>query len=362
MMNNTRVQELMASMNSFRKGAYHKSEILNEMLALQNEIVNLTFNGVHATTAELRIYDVERHLEELNVECGHVADEALRKFIEGSKVLCNLIKAEISGNKGEFKAFRSLEYLKSQNVVLKNVELEDGDLRTELDAVVITPKCITIVEVKNTNRNIFIDERGNYYRIGEFLKKDCDIAGKMAVKENLLRKALADAGITDVKIQGIVVFTDNRIEVQNKYSDLRTCFVSQLNYMIDGIKGEEIFSNDDMEKIKEVVEAAECKEYYTAGFDAEQYKLDFATVMATLEAASEIKAEVDEEEIKAEAVAPKNEAIEHRNKVPETKKASFKDVMRTIISSKYTRYAGSAVAGFALAIISGVAVINTINR
>lgn len=163
MMNNTRVQELMAGMNSFRKEAYHKSEILSEMLALQSEIVNLTFNGEHAVEAELKIYDVERHLQQLNDECGHVADEALQRFIEGSKVLCNLIKAEISGNKGEFKAFRTLEYLKSQNIVLKNVELEDGDLRTELDAVVITPKCITIVEVKNTSKNIFIDEAGNYY-------------------------------------------------------------------------------------------------------------------------------------------------------------------------------------------------------
>lgn len=346
MMNNTRVQELMAAMNSFRKEAYHKSEILSEMLALQSEIVKLTFNGDHAATAELKIYDVERHLEQLNEECGHIADEALQRFIEGSKMLCNLIKAEISGNKGEFKAFRTLEYLKSQNVVLKNVELEDGDLRTELDAVVITPKCITIVEVKNTSKNIFIDENGNYYRTGEFLKWDCDIAGKMSVKETLLRKALTDAGITDVKIQGVVVFTNNRIEVQNKYSALRTCFVSQLAYIIDGFKGEQIFNTDDMEKIQEVIEAAECKEYYPAGFDAEQYKMDFATVMATLESVSAVKEEIVEEE----------------SKVIETKKVTFKDVMRAIFTSKYTRYAGSAAAGFALAVISGVATINTINR
>lgn len=345
----TRIEELMANMKSFRKEAYHKSEILDEMLALQSEIVNLTFNGEHAATAELKIYDVERHLEQLNEECEHVADEALQRFIDGSKVLCNLIKAEISGNRGEFKAFRTLEYLKSQNVVLKNVELQDGDLRTELDAVVVTPKCITIVEVKNTGKNIFIDETGNYYRTGEFLKWDCDIAGKMSVKETLLRKALADAGIADVKIQGVVVFTNNRIEVQNKYSALRTCFVSQLAYIIDGFKGEQIYSEEDMEKIQEAVNAAECKEYYPAEFDAEQYKMDFATVMATIEAASSVKDEVVEE-------------IYEATKVVETKKTTFKDVVKAIFTSKYTRYAGSAAAGFALAFISGAAAINTINR
>lgn len=340
-MNDTRVQELITSIKAFEKETYHKSEILDEMLALQSEIVNLTFNGEHAAIAELKIYDVERHLEQLNEECGHVADEALQRFINGSKELCNLIKAEISGRRGETKAFRTLEYLRSQNVVLKNVELEDGNLRTEFDAVIITPKCITIVEVKNTGKNIFIDEEGNYYRTGEFLKWDCDIAGKMSVKETLLRKALEDADITDVKIQGVVVFTNNRIEVQNKYSKLRTCFVSQLNHIIDGFQGEKVFTEVDMNRIKEVVEMAECKEYYPADFDAEQYKMDFATVMATIEAAS---------------------AIRHEDfEMKEEKENKFMDVLRTILSSKYVRYASGAVAGVALTFVSE-AIINSFNQ
>ena len=85
--------------------------------------------------------------------------------MESSKILCNLIKAEISGNRGEYKAFKTLEYLQSQNKVMRNVELSHGETRTEIDALVITPKCLTIVEVKNTSKNnLLIDEDGNYYR------------------------------------------------------------------------------------------------------------------------------------------------------------------------------------------------------
>ena len=98
--------------------------------------------------------------------------------------------------------------------------------------------------------------------------------------------------------------------------------------------------------MKDAIETAECKEYYPAEFDAEQYKLDFATLMSTLESVSAAKEETTEEEIQ----------------VVEAKKASFKDVMRAIFSSKYTRYAGSAAAGFALAVITGIATTNTINR
>ena len=138
-MRTERVNELKASMKSFGKEKYQKAELLDEMFALQQEIVSLTFNQDHAALAELRIWDVEKHLEQMNEELGNVADEELQRFIEGSKILCNLIKAEISGNRGEAKAFRTLEYIKSRNYVLKNVELSDGDFRTELDAVVITP-------------------------------------------------------------------------------------------------------------------------------------------------------------------------------------------------------------------------------
>ena len=72
-MNMNRVNELMASMNSFGKEAYHKSELLDEMFALQSEIVSLTFNEDHAATADLKIWDVERHLEQLNADCGNAA-------------------------------------------------------------------------------------------------------------------------------------------------------------------------------------------------------------------------------------------------------------------------------------------------
>lgn len=44
-MNMNRVNEMVATMESFRKEKYQKNELLTEMFALQQEIVGLTFNG-----------------------------------------------------------------------------------------------------------------------------------------------------------------------------------------------------------------------------------------------------------------------------------------------------------------------------
>lgn len=354
-MKTKRIEELVAGMTSFNKEHYHKSELLNEMFALQTDIVEATFSEEHAATADLRIWDVEKHLEQLNEECGHVADEELQRFVDGSKVLCNLIKAEISGNRGEYKAFKTLEYLRSHNRVLRNVELQDGANRSELDAVVITPKCVTIIEVKNTSKNIFIDEEGNYYRTGEFLKWDCNIAEKMSLKEELLRKALTEAGVKHVQIRSIVVFTNNRVEVQNKYRQIRTCFVSQLAYIIDGYRMEDTLSETEMDDVCGIIEAAASKESYPFEFDVHQYKIDFATLLATLEFA---KAKGEADQVKADEVVVPVDI----DTTSEAKKVTLKQWLKKALVSKQVQCAGSAAAVVAVMVVSNLLTANTVNK
>ena len=333
-----RVNEIMAAMKSFSKEKYQKNELLTEMLTLQKEIVEVAFSGMNSSTADLKIWDVERHLEQLNQDFGNIANEELHRFKEGSKTFCNLIKAEISGNKGEAKAFRTLQYIRSENIILKNVELSDVVYRTELDAVVITPGVVTIVEVKNIAKNIFIDENGDYYRTGEYLRWDCNIAQNMSLKEELLKKVLVGNGIEDVQIRSIVVFTDNRIEVQNKYPKIRTCFVSQLAYIIDGFRSNTYISEKEMEHIAELIKEADCKEAYTFEFDVAQYKIDFATLMAKIEEAS---AKVEEPEYEPEVI---------------TEKKSLWTIMKNAFTSIHAGYAGSVAVAMVVTLASTVAV------
>ena len=353
-----RIEELKTAMKSFNKESYHRDELLSEMFALQKEIVELTFDEEHAATADLKIWDVERHLEQLNADCGNIADEELARFMEASKVLCNLIKAEISGNRGEYKAFKALEHLKSQNRVLKNIELKDGNARTELDAVVTTPKCITVVEVKNTAKNIFIDEEGNYYRTGEFLKRDCNIADKMAIKEKLLRNVLDRAGYDGVPVKSILVFTNNRIEVQNRFPQIRTSFVSNLPWIIDGYKSEEIMTTEQLDDIQNIIQKAKCEEAYPFEFDVKQYKEDFANLMATLEFAKNQK---EAEKVNEEYIDERTE----RAKKPEgelNKKLTFVDLMRAVSDSKQLKFAGNVAAVFAISVASKLITDNLLGK
>ena len=72
-----RIEEILRSMKSFVKQKYRKDELLQECFLLQEEIINLTYSWEHAKQGNLKLWDVERHLERLNEERGHVADAEL---------------------------------------------------------------------------------------------------------------------------------------------------------------------------------------------------------------------------------------------------------------------------------------------
>ena len=207
-----------------------------------------------------------------------------------------------------------------------------------------------IVEVKNTSKNIFIDEEGNYYRTGEFLKWDCNIAEKMALKEELLRTTLKKVGIAHVQIRSVVVFTNNHVEVQNKYSQIRTCFVSQLAYIIDGFRMADTISEIEMDTIQVTIEAATNKESYPFDFDVLQYKVDFATLLVTLEFE---KAKSEKADAIVGAVASKE--------VTKIQKYNISNWFKRAFASKQAKYAGSA-AVVAVTIASSLIVSNIINK
>ena len=281
--NINRCNEILAQITACGKDAYQKAELLPELLELQKQLVYLVFNGPHAEFSSLRIWDVERHLEQMNEACNHPADALLMKVEDSCKMICNMIKSEFTGNAGERKAFWSIDTIRNKKAVLKNVELVSGDHRTELDGIVFTESAVFIIEVKNPGKDIYIDERGNYCRVGATMHFDKNIGERMNEKAYLLKKALADSGITDPIIESIVVFTNNSIRVDNNYPYINTCFLSDMPHIIEQYSSDRHYSDTDIQKMVDAVKAAQCHEAYPLPIDMISFKRDFATLLAILE-------------------------------------------------------------------------------
>jgi len=278
-----RIHEIVSAMTSFPTELIHKSSLQAELLKLQEELVTATYNGNHAENAKLRVWDVVNHLKKLNEEREYVADEELAIFVDGCKLLSNAIHAEITGNAGERKAARSLEIVQSKKHVLRNIEFKSDDRRTELDFIVFTEKAIFIIEVKNPQKDIYIDERGNYCRVSDEMHFDKNIGENMNDKTYLLRQALSAAGYESLNIQSMVLFTNNKINVDNHFEHIQIAFLSDLPHKIEKYNGANLYTDVDIAKMVECVTSRACKESYPLPFDIDKFKYDFATLVAKLE-------------------------------------------------------------------------------
>ena len=122
-----RIKEIESKLTAFKKDAYQKKEVLPELFKLQEEMIRETFNREHAEKSALRIWDVEKYFEQINEACGHVADELVESFKNQSRMMCEMIGAEISGSKGEAKAYKCLQTIARKHRLLRNIELKLKD-------------------------------------------------------------------------------------------------------------------------------------------------------------------------------------------------------------------------------------------
>lgn len=273
-----------------------KSELAAVLLAVQKTTVDTVHNSIHAESANLRIFDALNHLKKLNSERNNVADSELAEFTELCKELNIAISAEISGNAGEAKAFKSIETLSCEYRLLKNVELQYDDHHAELDAVVITRKAIFIIEVKNPQRDIRIDERGNYYKLSNFEHFEGNIGEKMNERSYLLRKTIEDAGIEKPNIESIVVFTNSAINVENSFDDIFHAYLSQLPHIIKKYKGNFRYDDHMMNRIETVINNAKYDNEHRIPFDIDRFVNLFSTIIAKLETYEQFEKTIESED------------------------------------------------------------------
>lgn len=282
-----RVQQILSGFNSFKKSSYKKSEVLPELLKLQKEIVRAAFpNTAEEKTSEFRLWDVVDQLQKDNETLGAKASEEIERFRDDCKLVGNMIAAEISGSKGENRAYKRLINSECPGIILRNLEIEKEGERTEIDLTIIHPGGVSFVEVKNTRKNVFIDEQGNQYRSGKYTRFDSPLRQKMDLRKRLLEEAIEKSSISGIEAKGIVVFTDNRIEIENECRELDVCLLSQLPYKVTKGNKSNTLSLQEQNTIAETLVSAAQERSYPINLDISKIKTDFAKALVAIEEAN----------------------------------------------------------------------------
>lgn len=279
-MENNKVKIIMEAFKSCNKDLYSREEDIEELYKLQDEMVEQAFGREEGSVERRTIKDVLEYYKELNLKCNNVATKELQKFENSTDVFLRILKTYQAGIKGEESTFLELQLLDSENTVIENIGIGKRKLCTEIDAIAITPKCITIVESKNYHGNVKIDTDGYIYKDGNRFFNVCE---NMKSKKKHIRAIIKKECGVEPKIQYIVVFTNPESVVKNEHSKLKTCMLEDLNSFIDNYEGDDLYSSEMIGKMKEAIRKNEYFGKYRSAFVAEQYKYEFAILKCKLE-------------------------------------------------------------------------------
>lgn len=281
-----RTKEILGKLNACSKDEYEKKDVLPELMQLQKEMADITFNAEHRESADLRISDVKKHLIDMNARCGHIADAEVWEFSRDCTDFEKLISIEIAGVNGEKKAYRELNSDWKNHIILRNVLLQYKDMKTEFDDIVIASSCITIIEVKASSHSPYIDEKGNYYASGYDENPLYNIKEKIFIKNLVLRNAIGDA-YQDIPIQTIVVDASKSQSIENMSTDITLCKIDEVNSYLELIESDsKSLQEYDINTIAKIIKSAQLFEQYPMKMNISKFKSDYARLLSKLETAS----------------------------------------------------------------------------
>lgn len=270
-------ESLLSSLKGLSKDVYSREELLPEMDQLEKEMVQIVFeDGLDIPAEYVHMSYIMKHLHEVNNEAGNVADQELKKLSRLASIFSNHVRTQQSGITGEDRVEQYLGYMKSNHVVLRNLQLSDGVHNTEIDFLALKQGVATIVEVKNSKRDIYIDAAGDMYKIGRYENFDSHLGAKMDFRAEVIKQLLKDAGFENMKIEKVVVFTNNRIQVQKDYRGFRVCFLSRLPHLIDDFYGTGVIQfTKHLQQIADFIQSKDLNEYYPFDMDVQEFKEAF---------------------------------------------------------------------------------------
>lgn len=270
-------ESLLSSLKGLSKDVYSREELLPEMVQLEKEMAKIVFeDGLDIPAEYVHMSYIMKHLHEMNNVAGNVADQELKRLSRLASIFSNHVRAQQSGITGEDRVEQYLDYMKSNHVVLRNLQLSDDVHNTEIDFLVLKQGVATIVEVKNSKRDIYIDEVGDMYKIGRYENFDSHLGAKMDFRAEVIKQLLKDAGFENMKIEKVVVFTNNRIQVQKDYRGFRVCFLSRLPHLIDDFYGTGVIQfTKHLQQIADFIQSKDLNEYYPFDMDVQEFKEAF---------------------------------------------------------------------------------------
>lgn len=256
-------------------------EYVDNLIALQNGLAELVGQG--DLPKNERIKAITHVVATWAEECGVADVPELKKFKHDMGSLAVNISSHIAGLVGEQRAFRSLRPIQydRDTLVLHNVTLRDGDDATEVDAVVVTPYGVFVIEVKNCKGSMIITPTGFFQRETGYSYR-YPLGERMGCKEVLVRRCIGED--LDVPVHTMLLFVNDHSSLKDEFGAIHVSYSNTVAYDIRAHKKDGRFlSSEQVAAISEAIEANRVEASYPSKTDLGAVVENFASLMRIMD-------------------------------------------------------------------------------
>ena len=266
--------------------SYTHDQLLDGMKGFEHVALREVFREGYSDS--LRTYHLASHFRDVASQYALCDTEVYGRLSMELNQLIRAISSLVNGARGERYMSRALSWLKCENEILFNVELEYGGERCEYDAIVITPAGIEIVESKFLNHNAVIDSDGFFHDWLRSRERSYNVGEKMRAKEHVLFNTIEAASPGSVPrscIRSILFAANNNAIVEDHFGLVDVCNSGQLCPVIERRNGQ-VLQRDARTAAAETITNARQIFLYEPPIDFDQLRSDIADFIVMSERAA----------------------------------------------------------------------------
>ncbi|MBR3864136.1 MAG: NERD domain-containing protein [Clostridia bacterium] len=228
---------------------YTKNEYINELYKTQQKMANLVCMNMQ--NEKVCFHNIMEKLSQIAKNGGAINEFKFESCKKQGDILDHQLTQNAFKNRLIKKVITELDKTERTKMVLKNLTFDNQNDIVNIDLVVITSSMILVLELKNTECNIRIDETGRYYKTNASGKNkfDKNIYDDLCKKSSAIKKALSINRYDNLPIIPYLVFLNTGIEVSNDCENIQSCYIDEIVKVIDEDERESVILYNQMQNI-----------------------------------------------------------------------------------------------------------------
>lgn len=317
MSKNDEIVDRLETTGAMTAKSYTRDQLLDGVKGFERAALRVVFRDGYSDS--LRAYDLAAHFRDMASKYALCDTEVYGRLSLGLHRLSREISSLVNGARGERYMARALGWLKCENEVLLNVELEHEGERCEYDAIVITPSGIDIVESKFFNYHAEIDPDGFFHDRARSRERSYNVGEKMRAKEHVLFsvvEAASPGAVPRSCVRSVLFVANNNAVVEDRFGLVDVCNSGQICPLIEGRKGR-VLDRGVMSAVADAIEGARQTFLYEPPLDFDQLRSDIADFIVTTERAAVRSDAASERAVEVDAPVTYGSTINRRERIPE---------------------------------------------